>query len=69
MALACSHLDFKRRNVYNGKLERHTWSKLMLFTDHDKQNRDWTYYITYKFGKKQKGKEGKKSIQQKNGME
>ena len=25
MALACSHFDFKKRNVHNGLLERHTW--------------------------------------------
>ena len=60
MSLACSHLNFKRKNVYNGNLERHTWSNLMLFTDHDKQQEDWTYYITYKLGNKQERKRGQR---------
>jgi ABC-type lipoprotein export system ATPase subunit len=52
MAIACSHFDFKKRNSKNGKLERHTWSSLMKFTSHDVQKEDWTYFITYKTGKK-----------------
>lgn len=52
MAIACSHLKFFRRNPQNGKLERNTWSSLMKFTSHDKQDKDWTYFITYKRGKK-----------------
>ncbi|MCL2844294.1 MAG: AAA family ATPase [Chitinivibrionia bacterium] len=53
MALACSHIEFKKQDVKNGKYRRHTWSDLMLFTRHDKQQEDWTYYITYKLGDKQ----------------
>jgi predicted ATPase len=52
MSLACSHLNFLRRNPKNGLLERNTWSSLMKFTPHDKQDNDWTYYITYKRGNK-----------------
>ncbi len=60
MALACSHFDFKKRNVHNGLLERHTWSSIMQFTSQDKQKIDWTYYITYKFGKKEETKRGQR---------
>jgi predicted ATPase len=60
MALACSHFDFKKRNVHNGLLERHTWSSIMQFTSQDKQIIDWTYYITYKFGKKEETKRGQR---------
>lgn len=60
MALACSHFDFKKRNIHNGKLERHTWSSIMQFTKHDKQVLDWTYYITYKRGKKEEIKRGQR---------
>lgn len=52
MSLACSHLNFLRRNPKNGNLERNTWSSLMKLTAHDKQTQDWTYYITYKRGGK-----------------
>lgn len=66
MALACSHFLFQKRNVQNGKLERHTWSSLMQFTNHDKQARDWTYHITYKLGEKIESKRGqRKSATQK----
>ena len=60
MALACSHFDFKKRNVHNGKLERHTWSSIMQFTSHDKQVMDWTYSITYKIGEKELTKQGQR---------
>jgi predicted ATPase len=60
MALACSHFDFKKRNVHNGLLERHTWSSIMQFTSQDKQKIDWTYFITYKLGKKEETKRGQR---------
>lgn len=60
MALACSHFDFKKRNVHNGKLERHTWSSIMQFTSHDQQKTDWTYFITYKLGKEEVKKRGQR---------
>ncbi|MBS7788322.1 AAA family ATPase [Flavobacterium sp. CYK-55] len=65
MALACSHFEFKKRNVHNGKFERQTWSSLMQFTDHDKQTRDWTYFITYKWGKKIETKRGQRKAKTK----
>ncbi|MDF2456556.1 MAG: hypothetical protein K0R51_2549 [Cytophagaceae bacterium] len=60
MAIACSHFDFKKRNLHNGKLERHTWSSMMQFTNHDTQTTDWTYYITYKIGTKEETKRGQR---------
>ena len=50
MAIACSHLNFKKKNPRNGKLERQTWSNLMKFTSQDQQTVDWSYWITYKRG-------------------
>ena len=52
MAIACSHLNFKKKNPRNGNLERQTWSKLMKFTSQDIQTVDWNYWITYKRGNK-----------------
>ena len=60
MALACSHFDFKKRNVHNGLLERHTWSSIMQFTSQDKQKIDWTYFITYKLGRREETKRGQR---------
>lgn len=60
MALACSHFEFNKRNAQNGRLERHTWSSLMQFTNHDEQLRDWTYYISYKRGAKTETKRGQR---------
>lgn len=65
MALACSHFNFKKRNIHNGKLERQTWSSLMHFTNHDKQVQDWTYYITYKTGAKIERKRGQRKARTK----
>jgi predicted ATP-dependent endonuclease of OLD family len=50
MAIACSHINFQKKNPRNGKLERQTWSSLMKFTTQDIQTIDWTYWITYKRG-------------------
>lgn len=50
MAIACSHLKFKKKSPKNGNSVRQTWSDLMKFTSHDVQNGDWNYYITYKRG-------------------
>lgn len=70
MALACCHYDFLKRNPKNGNLERHTWGALMKTTSHDIQNEDWTYYITYKTGKKIETKRGqrKKTTKKWNGI-
>ncbi|TAE83231.1 MAG: hypothetical protein EAY81_08585 [Bacteroidetes bacterium] len=51
ISIACSHVNFFRRNPKNGNLEPNTWSSIMKFTSHDKQKNDWTYWITYKRGK------------------
>lgn len=50
MAIACSHLNFQKKNPSNGNFERQTWSNLMKFTSHDIQTTDWSYWITYKRG-------------------
>lgn len=60
MAIACSHFNFLKRNSQNGNLERHTWSSLMQFTNKDVQSQDWTYFITYKTGKKIETKKGER---------
>lgn len=70
MALACCHLDFLKRNPKNGNLERHTWGALMKTTTHDVQKEDWTYFVTYKTGKKIETKRGqrKKTTNKWNGI-
>src|SRR5690606_38352837 len=60
MAIACSHFNFIKRNSQNGNLERHTWSSLMQITNKDLQSQDWTYFITYKTGKKIETKRGQR---------
>jgi predicted ATPase len=60
MALACSHYNFKRRNVDNGLFARKTWSEIMQFTSQDRQREDWTYYITYRIGDKIDKKKGQR---------
>lgn len=56
--LACSHIEFQMRNLSNGALERCTWSRLIKFTKHDKQEQDWRYAIKYKVGQNNEMKEG-----------
>lgn len=60
MAIACSHLKFMKKNIKNGNLERHTWSSLMKSTNKDEQTKDWNYSITYKMGKKEITRSGKR---------
>lgn len=62
MAIACSHQNFQKRNLQNGKLERHTWSSLIRFTNKDIQTNDWVYSIAYKMGNKQVLKSGKRKV-------
>lgn len=50
LSIACSHYNFKRRNVSNGSLERNRWGDIMRFTKFDKQIQDWTYYVDYREG-------------------
>lgn len=52
LSIACSHYNFKRRNLNNGTLERSKWGNIMRFTKFDKQNEDWTYYVDYREGNK-----------------
>lgn len=58
--LACSHVDFQMRNVVTGQLERCTWSRLIRFTQHDDQAEDWKYKITYKRGRADEEREGRR---------
>lgn len=50
IAIACSHHNFQRRRQTSGNLERNTWGDVMRFTDHDIQQEDWTYHVTYRRG-------------------
>ncbi|WP_118790057.1 AAA family ATPase [Haemophilus haemolyticus] len=65
MTIACSHLDFNKKNIKNGILERHTWSSFMRMTKYDQQIFDWTYYLTYKTGKRTEERQGKRNYQTK----
>ncbi len=61
IAIACSHLKFKKRNIKNGNLERHTWSSFIKMTRRDLQENDWEYSITYKEGRRKVEKSGKRN--------
>lgn len=50
IAIACSHHNFQRRRQTSGNLERNTWGDVMRFTDHDIQQEDWTYHVSYRRG-------------------
>jgi len=60
LSITCSHFNFKRRNVSNGNWERNRWGDTMRFTKFDKQTQDWTYYVSYR--------EGRRSIDDKRGQ-
>ena len=60
LALACSHEQFKKRNVTNGLVNRQTWSSVMKFSQYDMQNMDWEYTISYKMGGKNETKRGQR---------
>lgn len=60
LSIACSHYNFKRRNVVNGNMERTRWGDIIRFTIFDRQNQDWTYFVDYR--------EGTKFIQNKRGQ-
>ena len=59
--IACSHENFKKRNITNGILERHTWQDFMKFTINDRQNNDYEYSIEYKIGSNIQTKSGKRN--------
>lgn len=66
LSIACSHYNFKRRNVCNGNLERNTWSNLMKFVAQDEQKEDWTYFVDYREGDKEtKEKRGQRKAKTK----
>lgn len=50
IAIACSHYNFQRRRQSSGNLERNTWGDMMRFTDHDIQQEDWIYHVSYRRG-------------------
>lgn len=52
LSIACSHYNFKRRNVSNGSLERNTWGDVLKFVAQDVQTKDWTYYVNFREGSK-----------------
>lgn len=60
MALACSHENFKKRQVNSGLLSRQTWSSLMKFSPFDIQKDDWEYTITYRTGDKIETRRGQR---------
>lgn len=58
MAIACSHYNFDRPSISKASWERATWSNLLRFTNHDSQNEDWEYHITYRLGNQIKNAKG-----------
>ena len=58
IAIACSHYNFQRRRQTSGNLERNTWGDVMRFTDHDIQQEDWTYHVSYRRGENVITKQG-----------
>ena len=50
LAIACSHYNFYKRDYSNATLKRTTWGDVMKFTNYDEQQRDWTYYVSYRNG-------------------
>ena len=50
IAIACSHHNFQRRRQSSGNLERNTWGDVMRFTDHDIQQQNWTYHVSFRRG-------------------
>jgi hypothetical protein len=56
--LACSHVEFQMRNLGTGQFERCTWSRLIKFTQHDKQLDDWKYSIKHRIGNRTDVQEG-----------
>lgn len=58
MAIACSHYNFMRPNVVNGRWERATWSDLVRFTSLDEQMQDWSYSVRYREGDAEREKRG-----------
>ena len=60
LAIACSHYNFLKRDYSNGTFKRFTWGQIMRFTNHDEQQLDWTYHVTYRIGNKSERKRGQR---------
>lgn len=58
LAIACSHFNFKSRNITTGIPERTRWGDVMRFTSHDSQNEDWVYEVQYREGNRNYSKQG-----------
>lgn len=61
MAIACSHFNFQRPNVNNGRLERATWSSVVRFTSQDVQGHAWAYHVKYRIGSNERTRSGSKN--------
>lgn len=61
MAIACSHYNFKRPNVNNGRMERATWSSVVRFTSQDIQGHAWAYHVKYRTGNNERISAGSKN--------
>ena len=51
LAIACSHYNFQKKDYSTNTFKRTTWGDVMKFTNHDQQQVDWTYYVSYRNGK------------------
>ena len=61
MAIACSHYNFQRHNVNNGRLERATWSSVVRFTSQDIQGHAWAYHVKQRTGANERTSAGSKN--------
>lgn len=61
IAITCSHHNFQRRRQSSGNLERNTWGDVMRFTDHDIQQEDWVYHVSYRRGTETITRQGKRN--------
>lgn len=61
MAIACSHYNFQRPNVNNGRLERATWGSVVRFTSQDVQGHAWAYHVKYRTGTNERTSTGSKN--------
>lgn len=61
MAIACSHYNFQRPNVNNGRLERATWGSVVRFTSQDVQGHAWAYHVKYRVGTNERTSAGSKN--------
>lgn len=62
--IGCSHVDFRMRDRVSGEFYRGTWSDIMKFTKHDKQDGEWEYDLIYKRGQQNLSLKGKRTFSQ-----